>query len=282
MHSIDKARPYRFQLSLYWIISLYIMTCVFSLEANPLDKVPIISYEYPPYTSDSLEGGGMRTKIATAAYKALNVDTSVNLLPTIRAQTQFITSPSLVYMGILTHFSKHDQKTLIFVPLMPIRLAIFYYSPAYPSVIDFQRTEDLQPYSVGTMLGSVTAKHLRKAHVEVQEQSNLEGLLKKLHARRIDFAAMTDLFGIQTSAKLFPNESHNFKQLPKPLMEAWIGLMFHKSDAKAQTRARKFKQGMKQIIEDGTYLKIISSYYHQETVPKNILDFINETSLTSR
>jgi len=258
------------------------MTAALSLEASPLSKVPIISYEYPPYTSDALEGGGMRTQIATAAYKALNFGASVNLLPTIRAQTQFISSPSLVYMGILAHFSKHDQQELIFVPLMPIRLAIFYYSPAYPSVIDFQSAEDLQPYSVGTMLGSVTAKHLRKAHVEVQEQSNLEGLLKKLHARRIDFAAMTDLFGVQTSAKLFPNESQNFKQLPKPLMEAWIGLMFHKSDSQAQIRASKFKQGMKQIMKDGTYLKIISSYYQQEAVPKNILDFINETSLTSR
>ena len=240
------------------------------------NAIPIITYEYPPYTSRLLESGGMRTEIIKAAYSNVGHEAEVILYPTKRAQQLFLESPSLGYMGIMSHFSQREQEDFLFVRLMPIRLAIFYYSPTYPNGITFEKAEDLQAYSVGTMLGSVTAKKLRKAQVEVQEQTNLDGLIKKLRAKRIDFAAMTDLFGVQTSIRLFPDEHENFKQLPNALMEAWIGLMFHKSDPKAPKRAEYFALGMQHIMVSGTYLTIIKSYYQNGKVPDNIINFIEE------
>ena len=278
MHTNENLTFSDTHLSWHYLVLLLSLTLVTLPPVYAHESLLISSYEYPPYTSTQLASGGMRTELITAAFDAVMITAKVNLYPTKRAQSHFLNSPSLMYLGITSHFSKQEQKTLAFIPLMPIRLTLFYYSPIYPQAITFKTETDLKPFIIGTMLGSASVKKLNAANVTVQEQSNLEGILKTLHAGRIDFAALTDLHGIETSKKLFPDEYRNFKQLDKALMETWVGLVFHKNDKASQISADKFEQGMRKIMADGTYLNIVSRYYDKGKVPDNILNFIKSYS----
>jgi polar amino acid transport system substrate-binding protein len=139
------------------------------------------------------------------------------------------------------------------------RTYFFYYKP-HMETVTWEKLEDLQPYTVGTVTGYYHETMFAEAKLKTDSSADEASGVKKLQAGRIDLFPMTDLVGWTLIKELFPDEVENFGVLTKPLDQTELCIMVSKNDKEAVQLLNEFNAALQTIKDNGVYEKILSKY----------------------
>ena len=114
------------------------------------------------------------------------------------------------------------------------------------------------------VLGSSVIADFQTAGLVVDKTSKHENNINKLHARRVDLIYTLDLTAISLIEKLFPGQSALFEVFEYQLSAA--DLIVRKKGP-GEKLLQVFRTGLKMIIENDTYHKIMEQSYGAGQVP---------------
>lgn len=154
-------------------------------SASKPDKLHLVATEFPPYTSASLEGGGIAAQVTRAALQRLGWDMGLSFRPWVRALAELQQASWDGVVG-LWHNQERERYLAYTRPLgISNRIGFMARAGTAIQVHDLSR---LQGLTVGTVRDYVNPPVFERARLRRDEAVDDLGNLRKLLAGRIDLA----------------------------------------------------------------------------------------------
>ena len=143
-----------------------------------------------------------------------------------------------------------------------------YNSTKHPN-LTMTKLSDLKGMTVKVVIGTLH-QHFEDAGMIVSEASNVPGMLKMVEAQRTDLFYISDIIAIYLADSLFPETKDNLHMLyqsPPSILNLMLGISKKFSGGHEALRAH-IDQRMRQMLQDGTYRKILDKYYRGRGQPE--------------
>ena len=232
-----------------------LMPAAVAVASQPIE---IIIFHYPPYING--DGTGMAEEIVAASFETQGHAVKFTLYPTKRAINNFQNGQGKMFLGLRDFFS---QKEIDAQEFFYFRRILVYLKEQYPE-LHINSLDDLKGKKIGAVMGSTKVSDFQAAGLIVDKTSKHENNIKKLHARRVDFIYSLDLTTISLIEKLFPGQTGDFGIFEYELSAADLIV---KKGSPEEKNLQVFRVGLKTIVENGTYGKIMEQYYGAGQVP---------------
>ena len=232
-----------------------LMPAAVALASQPIE---ILIFHYPPYING--DGTGMAEEIVAASFETQGHAVKFTLYPTKRAINNFQNGQGKMFLGLRDFFS---QKEIDAQEFFYFRRILVYLKEQYPE-LHINGLDDLKGKKIGVVMGSTKVSDFQAAGLIVDKTSKHENNIKKLHARRVDFIYSLDLTTISLIEKLFPGQTGDFGIFEYELSAA--DLIVRKGSPE-EKNLQVFRVGLKTIVENGIYGKIMEQYYGAGQVP---------------
>lgn len=241
------------------------LLCAFPASA---EAIRFGANESPPCWSASLPQSGMCGQIVQAISREMGLETRIEFFPLSR----LIEDDTNNDLGNPAFFMINQDFAAI-IPIVIYHVAYFYYDPDHKKKINLRNLNDLKGYRVGILKGTLIERDfLTKAGIVFEESYSQESLFKKLQLGRIDLCVETDLAGHEIIKKQFPQEAGNFGSIVIPRSASPIAMMLDKSQSNAKSLGRQYREGLKRIIKNGTYQKILDQHFGAGQTPSDWYD----------
>ncbi|WP_404355858.1 substrate-binding periplasmic protein [Methylotuvimicrobium sp. KM1] len=227
----------------------------------------IYALDAPPLITTELVGGGVALEIVKTVLERQNIEAPINTLPLSRMLKYYLFQENaLALVGSPLSFTKDQQKSLIFIPLLRLQDHYFIYRPNQPEGLPW--SGDLKALA-GRVYGANPEEDInayRQAGIK-SITGNILSLLEKLQAGSVDFISDTELTVNWFLDKNLPTEKTSFIKLEPTAGERTLFIIFNKQHPKGEALARQFRQGLDAIIADGTYKKILEQAATTSVLP---------------
>lgn len=265
-----------FILIIYSALPLYFTLFFFSVAAsstqpnnpektdNNRETITIAVHEYVPYY---VNGVGLGVDIYKAAFATQNIDVEIINFPIKRAIHQLLNhkidafSPGTLFIT--------DEKVLRRIVYETSFLAVpgWLHKPADTPSTTFNfngKTLAVEEASID-FFDLNDMKGLKTIRIE-----NTERRLKMMLHGRVNYAAVTRITGWHMITKHHADGFRDvvFTKMGKPFS---CNLAFSIDNPRSTLLLSSFKKGMKTIKNNGTYVRILESYWGERNVPKDIL-----------
>lgn len=219
--------------------------------------------ESPPCWSARLRDNGMCGEIVQAISKEMGLTTTIGVFPLNRLieddSNNDLGNP-LFYMA--------NQDFAAIIPIAIYHVAYFYYAPKHKRKIILRNLNNLKGYKIGVLKGALVEREpFTKAGITFEESYSQESMFKKLKLGRIDLCIELELTGREAIKKLFPAEADNFKSIVIPDSAHPVAMMIDKRYPNARALGRQYREGLRRIIKNGTYQKILDAQYGAGNTP---------------
>lgn len=253
------------RLARNWICLLWSLFVLDSAGAQ--EQITFYSTESPPIWSAQLPQGGLGSEILHAAAHAASLKATIHYLPLARyeqlAAGNRLGNP-LYFVG---------QEFGAVVPLIATHAVFCYYQPHHAEEIQYRSLADLKGMTLGVIRGTLEdIEAFRTRGVAVEESTTLDALFRKLRAGRVDLVLVIDVMAHYQIERLFPGESERFLMIEVPNGITPVAVMLDQQDPNAARLGAAIRQGMNEIINDGSYYRILTKYYGAPRVPRNWLE----------
>lgn len=232
------------------------------------ETVPIVAFEYPPFLSASLPNNGLVGEIVTEAFHIVGYDVSYQYYPFKRATQYVIDGDALATGGGAQQFPDDAQHNIQNIPIFYCRIPAFYLKARFQT-LSFPTLKDLRGYHIGSLLGTGDTMILRRdPELHVEEVATVEQLFKKVEAGRSDFATLIDLSILSYLVANYPNWQERWGISEDIILGTPVGLTFSKKYPGYEKYLNAYTEGFQRIRENGTYRRIMETYYGRELVDK--------------
>ena len=238
--------------------TLLFVILISAAVAAASQPIEILTFQYPPYING--DGTGMAEKIVAAAFQTQGHSVKFTLYPSKRAINNFQKGQGKMFLGSRDHFSEQEINA---EEIFYFRRVLVYLKDQYPE-LHINNLDDLKGKKIGVVLGSSQITDFQAAGLIVDKTSKHENNINKLHARRVDFIYTLDLTAINLIEKLFPGQPAAFEIFEYQLNAADLVV---RKNSPGEKLLQVFRTGLKTIIENGTYLKIMEQSYGAGQVP---------------
>lgn len=257
----------RLRSCVVWVLMVVMMPLPTLAEV-----VEIVTFDYPPMTSQDDPDGGLMGKIVKEAFRESQLDIRITYYPPARVLKEHVGGTE--YAACLCPEAlvkrlpvEKISDVIVFPPFIDIIMVFFYYTPHHgDKPISYNELAELKSYHVGVIRGSNTTVLLTGAGILIQE-SAVDSQIKKLKAGRIDYAAMGILTGMEMIQRLYPAETDHFSYMAKPIMELPTTICFNKKVPGSVIYREKFEKGFNTMIANGSYIRLLESYYGVGLIP---------------
>ncbi|MCD1654861.1 transporter substrate-binding domain-containing protein [Treponema zuelzerae] len=241
------------------------------LAGQPLT---LLAFEYPPIYQNE-ENPGVACEIALAAFKEADIEAVLSFLPVKRMIASLSAGEAHAAIGGRILF-KHELTSGTVAPsntIMHVLQTFIYDTRRFPEGLNYSSLTELSPYRIGVLNGSGIMEFLKKESALTLIPNTIhEGSARQLYHGWIDLWAIVDLTGLAYIRNLYPAENKSFKAYSLPYEIGDITVFFSaKQDPEGILNA-SFTEGFKKILSNGTYLKILQSYYGEtSSIPEEAL-----------
>ncbi|MBF0199889.1 MAG: amino acid ABC transporter substrate-binding protein [Desulfamplus sp.] len=238
---------------------------IFSSVCTASDKIVLATGEWPPYTSEKMEGYGFFTEIVSAVFKEAGLEIEYKFYPWLRCEDAIQKGRAFAafpYMINEDRKAKYDFSD----PLANSTGRFFYLKKNIKSDVVWETFEDLKNYKIGGTAGYWYEKAFKDAGIELDLAVSDELGMKKLHGGRFDLLATDELVGWDLIKTLFPTEIDNFAIVSTPLNNDQLRLMVSRTYPDAQAITEKVNQAIKRIKDKGIYSEILKKYNVSEEI----------------
>ncbi len=230
-----------------------------TLTAAGPAKIFLATGEWEPYTGEQMEGQGAFTEIVMATFKEMEQPVEVLYYPWKRAESEVQAGSVFAAFPYIT--TEEREQTFDFSdPVLISWGRLFYMPERQPSEVVYVELEDLQPYTIGGVLGYWYESPFKEAGLKVDYVASDDLNIQKLYAGRVDLVASEELVGWMLIQKLYPQDAHRFATVQKPLNESALRLMISRLYPNSAELTQRFDAALKTITEQGIVEQILAKY----------------------
>lgn len=220
--------------------------------------------ESPPIWSEHLDQGGLGGEVLRAITDTARLTIVVQYLPLKRyeglEQGNRLGNP-LFFVG---------REFGAVIPLLVTQAVFCHHRPHRPGGFVFRTLADLEGLALGVERGSLEEKEaFERRGITVEENASAAAVLKKLREGRVDVALLLDVMVHYHISQLFPEEAADFVCSDVPRGMTPIALMLDEDTPQARHLADTMRRTLRQLIDDGTYQRILAKYYGAVGVPRD-------------
>ncbi len=268
---LNEAQEYRtfrlgitmgFKHLLYRSLQCFGLLLIVSVTAASSEKSKIVlgAFEWPPYFSEKLPGGGFVTEITYAAFARVGYDLKVKFLPFARMIQQVKQGEVQGALGIF--HSKQRSEFMAYSEPVYNSEVVFFCRREKP--IKVSELESLSQYEIGVLRGGLTAKMLAEQGLKLSPVNNIDTNLRKLLRSRVDLVASDKLNFQYLLKQHYPLQRAEIITLLPSIKTYGIYNTISKKIAYQQIIA-DFNRGLQLLKDDGSYLRILQK--HQVDFP---------------
>lgn len=235
------------------------------------EKLEFFAYEYPPLATMDTPSGGLYPEIVQAALKNENIEAAITILP-VRSLVKYnlINDSAIAIIGQDWNFSDEERKQVLAIPFCIISGGYYYYRPAHKWELTWDgNLANLKGYTYGAQKGEDAAPY-KKAAIPVTF-GRIIPLFIKLKTGKIDFLSAPTICKEWIIDNYFPGEKNDFLSIKHSYWEASSSVFFNKNNLKGEAVAKKFRQGLMNVMQDGSYIAILAKYYGKGNIPKGFM-----------
>lgn len=219
----------------------------------------------PPYWVKSPEKKGMGEELIDAISMISGIQAKIVFQPLQR----LINDDANNDLGNPVFYMETQDFSSI-IPIAIYSISFTYYRPNHEEEIIINDFNDLKKYKVGILQGVLTdTAYFQKAGIFFEASYSQASLVKKLRHGRIDLFIEIDLVAKKLIETLYADESDKFKTMNISNSVSPIAIMIDENQANGDIIGNKIRFGLKKIIENGLYNKIVKAYYDNGELPKN-------------
>lgn len=243
-------------------------------ESSEIQEIILEANEAPPYWSENMEHNGMAGEIIQAISKVQGISSKIKFKPL----TRLIKDDTNNDLGNPDFFIPYqDFADIITIALYHTSLYFYEYnheknnlSGTHHSHIKYKlkSLEELRGKKVGLIKGAFIDKRAFRHYGIIFETSYSQAsLFKKLKLGRLDYVFAINFVAQDIIQKNFSDESEDFIIMKIKGSYSPITIMIAQEQKDAHVYAKKFKEGLKIIILNGTYDNILKKYYGSQEIP---------------
>jgi polar amino acid transport system substrate-binding protein len=228
-------------------------------EASAEDgAILLVTGEFPPFTSENLDGGGISTEIIRAAFAEMERPVRIEFYPWERSEAMVQSGEA---WGAFPYVptSERQERYLVSNPISYARTMLFYHDDALEGV-QYNALADLQPYRIGVSLGYWYIPMFEEAALTLDEGSDDLANLRKLQAGRIDVFPIHEYIGGWLIQNNFAENADSFRTLETPLDISSDAVIASRSYSDSEVILSEFNTALQTIIDSGVYDAIFESY----------------------
>lgn len=240
------------------------------------DTAPVVDFyigEWEPFTGKYMKNGGLITAIVSEACRNSGINSKFKFYPWKRAEFSVERGESFATFPY-QETNERKEMYLFSETIYTSSMAILYLKKRTSSIdLKHIRKEDFRNIRAGIIYGTDAVKHeLEKLGAVVEEVQDVSQNFKKLEENRIDII-IDDVLVIKYSiAKLYGSDTLKFEFSDKSFgNKANYKLMVSKKYPNSVQLLTKFNAGIRTIISNGTYNRIIRDYSETPPFSKNKL-----------
>ena len=259
------------------LLFLLLFVSVHTLHAQTLQTQVIVleANEAPPYWSKKMPYNGMAGEIIQAISKVQGFETKIKFKPL----TRLINDDENNDLGNPEFFIPYqDFEDIITIAIYHISFYIYEYDHEKYKRIDrnnhekynFKSLYELRGKKIGLIKGASMERNELEIYGAILETSYSQAsLFKKLKLGRLDYVMSINLVAQDVIQKNFSNEAENFIPIEIKGLSSPIAIMIAQEQKDARAYSKKFKEGLRTIILNGTYENIVKKYYKSKSLPAN-------------
>ncbi len=218
----------------------------------------ILTGEWAPYVSETMEEGGPTAQIVSAALTAVGHTASFEYVPWKR--TEAMTQKGK-YVATFPWSATDDFKKTCFLSTpLAFQNMVFFYMKDKHSGWDYTDLEDLKQYKIGGSQGYSYVQIFEEAGIKASYAPTVENSFKKLIYGRIDFLPESQLVGWKTVKDGFAADAEKIASSKTPLFSKPLYLMISQTHEDGKELHTAFEKGFSIIQENGIYKQIVEKF----------------------
>ena len=223
-------------------------------------RVVLVTGEWAPYTSESMEGKGFFMEIVSAVFKQMGRDYEVSFMPWTRAEDMVKNGDAFAALP----YAINDERRVSFNFSDPVARStgmLFAVKGGQVATnFAWKTLADLKPYILGGVRGYWYEGEFKAAGLDVQYTSDEESNMRRFAAKRYDLMPMDELGGWLLIKKVDPQNVGNYFTLSKPLNSSTLHLMVSRSYPQSAAILVEFNTALTKILKNGVYGAILKKY----------------------
>ncbi len=180
-------------------IWIFLLLLVFSFSGSSISiaqlrEITLVTGEWSPYTSESIEGRGVFTEIVSAAFKEMGLKPVYIFLPWKRAEK--MVQMGEVFAAFPYIMTDTREEMFDFSERVAFSTGRFFYcTKHFSQEIPYKTLSDLKPYKVGGVRGYWYETLFNKALLDTSYVNTEKQIIAMLYMNRVDLAPLDEWVG---------------------------------------------------------------------------------------
>lgn len=234
-------------------------------------EITVATGIHPPFFNSEAGNRGIVLDIVDAAFQSVDLKVKFEYYPWARAE-EYIRQDRIE--ASCCWFQRNDRYEYA-IYSNPVFMESFYFFHLKSKKFEWEKLTDIEGKTIGAMLGSTYTEefisHERAGTISVKRINSYINNFNKLIHGRID-AFLVDIdVGYYILSKNFNTEQISMvMHHPKPLLYNSIHVIFPNKNANSEKNVANFNKGLKNIIDNGTYNKILTNSKNKSKINHGI------------
>ena len=243
-------------LGLFLVGLYFIEVYPFSLAFAKNVKMATVNWE--PFYGDSMKKNGVVTELVQEAFRRSGHKATIEFVPWKRALSKGESGEVDIVMGAY-YTKEREDKYYISDPLYDIKIRLV--APRNLGVSEYKSLKELQKFKIGVSRGFANSEEFDNAtYLKKVEAKNPVTSIKKLLAKRVDMIVIAEgIFNFEMS-RIDRSKRDSFIFLKPKLDDNKLYLLSTKKNRSNEKLIGDFNRGLKEIIKDGTYQRILKDH----------------------
>jgi polar amino acid transport system substrate-binding protein len=221
------------------------------------DTVPLVTGEWAPYTSETLEGQGFITEIISEVLLDMGVEPSYEFHQWKRCYSLVVRGQ--VWAAFPYAYTEERAQEVLFSETVGESTTKFFYYQT-PKTETYETLEELKPYKIAGVKGYFYEEEFIRVGLDVSYTSDETSALKRLAAGRVDLLPLNELVGWALIKQHFPDQTHEFGTLPEPYSISELKLIVSKDYPRGLELLEQFNVSLKRVKTTEDYKAILRKY----------------------
>ncbi len=235
-----------------------------------MEKLPVSTGEWKPYTSADMEGHGVFSELVTAAFKEAGIELQISFFPWKRCEAYVkVGQTSAAFPYSITA----ERKTYAYFsdPVADTTTVFFYNKKKHAAPIQFKVLNELQPYTIVGVLGYFYTEKFKKAQLNVKYVATEKKALELIFFQRYDLLPLSSIVGWNMIKQNYGADYSSFTTCSTPLSTDSLHLMVSRQYQGSLEIVQKFNAALARIRKNGTYQKIMSAYVPELSIVEPVV-----------
>ena len=237
-------------------LSILVMT---SLPILATDELPFVTGEWPPYSSEQIDGYGVCTEIVSAIVQEMGMIPKYNFFPWRRAELMVQQGEAFGAFPYAPNPERQENFDFSEM-LLQHKMVFFYNQQAMSQPPTWTTLADLRAYRIGGVMGNNYESAFTNAGLTVHYVNSEKLNVNLLYANRVDLILTDEAVGRYLIQQLYPAERDIFGVLAKSFKTGNSHLMISRAYPFAERLRVQFNEAFQRIKANGTYRAILTKY----------------------